>query len=382
MSSRSVILHIPSWFPDEKDPFAGDFIIRHLQAIQGITPIVSIHFTKSTEISEIQLLPMIDAEIPFIEVIIPIKTSFPFLNQWETQRAQRKAVKICCAFLAVHKINVLAIHSHVLHPAASIAVAFKRRLKCPWIHSEHWSALTKENGEYSRKSSLFRHYYQSILKEVDAFTFVSNYLGQSFVEHFNIKVPQFIVSNTVDTSLFNLSEATKKGRPFRFIHVSSLGEVKQAEAIIEAFLAVNHTNSELWLVGGSEEKNELLRRKFADERLQFLPPQSYDAVASLMQASDALVLNSLYETQSCVAIEALCCGLPVIAPHVAALPEFLNTDNAILFREGEIEKAFIDAPFKIENLDKERIAHKAKSLYSYTKIGAAFREVYHQLGIL
>ncbi len=382
MISKSVVLHIPSWFPNSEDPFAGDFIVRHMQAIQGITPIVAVHFTKSNHSSEIQLIQHPDVEVPFIEVLIPEEKGIKYLRQWNAQRRQQKAIAACCHYLKTQQIKVLAIHSHVLHPAANIAFQFKKQLKCPWIHSEHWSALTEENGEYNRKSNLFKLYYKSIIEKVDAFTFVSKYLSNSFHQHFKIKVAQFIVSNTVDTSQFYIQENLKNKRPFRFLHVSSLGEVKQAEAIIEAFIALGHNDSELWIVGGTFEKNDSLRAKYKDQRLQFLTPQTYDAIALLMQDSDALVLNSLYETQSCVAIEALCCGLPVLAPSVAALPEFLNAENSILFKEGQIMDALQNAFINIAQLNKQKIAEKALAQYSYSKIGNDFKAVYKQLGII
>lgn len=383
MISQSVVLQIPSWFPNDEDPFAGDFIVRHLEAIQGQTPILAVHLIKDPSISNIQILQDYDATIPNISILLPSKNrQIPFIQKWNYKRLQSKAIRKCCHLLNKQQIKVLAVHSHVLHPAASIAKAFKKHLNCPWIHTEHWSALTKENGEFERKSGIFRRYYKSTIKHVDAFTFVSKYLNDSFAKHFSPHASQSIISNTVDTSLFNFREPINKNTPLRFLHVSSLGKAKQAELIIEAFLSLGAKETELWVVGGSEEKNNFLRKTYRDDRLQFLPPQSYDSIAILMQDSDALVLNSLYETQSCVAIEALCCGLPVIAPAVAALPEFLNEQNSILFNTGEIEIALKKAITLIPKLDKKQISNTAIEHYSYSKIGKDFKSIYSKLGIL
>jgi len=382
MISRSVILHIPSWFPTDEDPFAGDFIQRHMQAIQGIQPILSVQFTKSNTVSNIQIMLNAEAEVPYIEVLIPKKTTLPFLQKWIAQRQQTKSIKALVAFLRLKDIKVLAIHSHVLHPAANIARTLKKRLNCPWVHTEHWSALTKENGEFERKSGVFRRFYKSITKEVNAFTFVSNYLQKSFNTHFSSEAPQYIISNSVNTSLFHLKPKQSKEKPFRFLHVSSLGEAKQAEAIIEAFERINDKDAELWIVGGSEKKNFELRKKHPKETLQFLPSQAYEDIALLMQDADVLVLNSLYETQSCVAIEALCCGVPVIAPAVAALPEFLNPSNSILFAEGDIESALNNAFEIIPQLDPENISKAATQKYSYTNIEKEFKRVYSELDLI
>ncbi len=382
MISQSVILHIPSWFPTDEDPFAGDFIQRHMQAIQGIQAILSVQFTKSNTVSTIQIMLNTEAEVPYIEVLIPQQNALPFLQKWIAQRQQTKAIEALCTFLQSKDVKVLAIHSHVLHPAANIARALKKRLNCPWVHTEHWSALTKENGEFERKSAIFRRFYRSIIKEVDAFTFVSGYLQLSFNRHFSPSAPQSIISNSVNTTVFHLNPEKSSSKPFRFLHVSSLGEAKQVEAIIEAFDHINGKDAELWIVGGSEKKNFELRKKHTKESLQFLPARSYENIALLMQDADVLVLNSLYETQSCVAIEALCCGVPVIAPAVAALPEFLNPSNSILFAEGDIESALNSAFEIIPQLDPKNISETAARKYSYTNIGKEFKHVYMELGLI
>ena len=53
-------------------------------------------------------------------------------------------------------------------------------------------------------------------------------------------------------------------------------------------------------------------------------------IAFEMQRSNCLVLNSYFETQGCVILEAFSCGLPVISTNVGGIKEILNSDRGIL----------------------------------------------------
>jgi hypothetical protein len=72
----------------------------------------------------------------------------------------------------------------------------------------------------------------------------------------------------------------------------------------------------------------------------------------------------------------------VIAPAVAALPEFLNPSNSILFAEGGIESALNSAFEIIPQLNPENISKAASQKYSYTNIGKEFKRVYSELGLI
>jgi hypothetical protein len=72
----------------------------------------------------------------------------------------------------------------------------------------------------------------------------------------------------------------------------------------------------------------------------------------------------------------------VIAPAVAALPEFLDPSNSILFTEGDIESALNSAFEIIPQLDPKNISETAARKYSYTNIGKEFKQVYTELGLI
>ena len=94
----------------------------------------------------------------------------------------------------------------------------------------------------------------------------------------------------------------------------------------------------LWIVGeGSERKrlHELATSLGIEERVLFFGIQSN--VDPFMQAADCLVCPSVWqEAAGLVILEALACGLPVIASSVGGIPEFVTSgQTGYLFAAGD-----------------------------------------------
>jgi glycosyltransferase involved in cell wall biosynthesis len=94
----------------------------------------------------------------------------------------------------------------------------------------------------------------------------------------------------------------------------------------------------LWVVGQGREQGDL--EALAGElglgrRARFLGPRRH--VEPLMQAADSVVCPSVWaEAAGLVNLEAMACGLPVVASRIGGIPEFIEDGrNGFLFTPGD-----------------------------------------------
>ncbi len=98
-----------------------------------------------------------------------------------------------------------------------------------------------------------------------------------------------------------------------------------------------------------------------------------------MQQASAFILFSRFESQPCVILEALCCGLPVISTNVGGIPDLLNETNGILVESEDIDGLVLAMKSMIEQyqrFNRTAIAEAAKATFNYHTIGARHIQYY------
>ena len=112
---------------------------------------------------------------------------------------------------------------------------------------------------------------------------------------------------------------------FVVLVVAHLIPEKGVDVLVKA-LAELPSHVIVWVVGEGPERNslqQLASRLGIDGRVVFLGPQQ--DVSPYMQAADCFVCPSRWaEAAGLVVMEALACGLPVIASRIGGIPEFVE----------------------------------------------------------
>lgn len=125
-----------------------------------------------------------------------------------------------------------------------------------------------------------------------------------------------------------------------FLVLARLSWEKDIARVIEAFAALPVEDAVLVIAGEGPERaglEEAARRSSACERVLFLG--HVDAVDELLSTAAAVVLaSSVPETGPLALKEAMAAGVPVVAPALGGIPEFVRHEhNGLLYEPGRTE---------------------------------------------
>ena len=274
------------------------------------------------------------------------------------------------------------VHVHIPYKAGLLGIWLKKRYKIPFIVSEHWGIYNKiVNDNYEKQNFFFKRIVSKTFHEANCWVSVSNYLSDG-VKKMVFDGGFEIIPNTVDTGLFYFK--LKDQGKFRFIHVSNMVTLKNAEGILRAFKSFckNNSSAELVMVGDNRKDiREFAAKLFSEGKVKFRGEIPYQQVAKEMQDSNCLILFSDIENSPCVIGEALCCGVPVIATNVGGIPELVNEENGLLVEPGDEEGLASVMEKMIEqysSFDRKKITNAATAKFSYQKIGKEFDLLYQK----
>ena len=156
------------------------------------------------------------------------------------------------------------------------------------------------------------------------------------------------VSNGVDTAHFRpdpaLDRATVRRRygldPGRtvILFVGRVEREKRLDILLEALEGLEEGGMQLAVAGkGSCERRllALARRRLPPGSVVFTGFVPDAELPALLNSADLFVMPSEAELQSLATLEAMACGLPVLAADAGALPELVRPGvNGFLFRSG------------------------------------------------
>lgn len=222
------------------------------------------------------------------------------------------------------------IHAHYAIPYATSAFLAREMLKPKKIRT-----ITTLHGTDITLVGLMPSFHEITrfsISESDAITAVSRFLERETIRAFKIEKPIHVIHNFVDCNEFRplrnagICEKLAPSGEKLVLHASNFRKVKNIPTVIDIFDKVRQKiPSRLVLIGDGPER-EPAERKVSEMGIEgdviFMGDQEF--IADLLPAADVFLLPSDHESFGLAALEAMSCGVPVVASNVGGLHEVID----------------------------------------------------------
>jgi glycosyltransferase involved in cell wall biosynthesis len=126
----------------------------------------------------------------------------------------------------------------------------------------------------------------------------------------------------VDTHLFSpKAVVTRSDSTFRALFVGRLELLKGLPYVLQAWKMAGLPNAELLLVGTTLRETDPILRRYSAPGIQVINSVQRSELAGIYRSCDVLVFPSLCDGFGLVLLEAMACGLPVIATENSGGPD-------------------------------------------------------------
>jgi len=388
------ILTITSWFPTDFEPVRCVFVENILKnqieqsrefEYQIIVPIPKYYRWIPKRINPkyhaFSLIPEQKNRIG-TSVYYPkyFKLPSPFLERYEWVsylQAVRKNIK-------KYNLKFDLVHSHGLYPDGIASLMIASEYGVPFIQHVHDSSLGIVTGWK-------KEIYRKILAAAEKNIAVSFEQRKRITSIINNKLPSNteVVYNGVDTNLFRPTKLSAKIIPdleksIRIISVGNLIHRKGFDILVDtvAKLKSLHVSVKFTIIGEGPERLSLMKQieyHNCQENIILKGEILNNNLPEELRENDIFVLATRSETFGIVFLEAIACGLPVIAPKIKPLTEFIN-DKCGIFAVPEDPDSFAQAIIMAtsKKWNPELIANEA-SQYSIEHCARKLNEIYTEI---
>lgn len=373
------ILFLSSWYPSDKDASLGIFVKKHAESavLQGNEVLVLYatrsDFTKSiTHKSE-----NLKEEISYFKS-----------SKWFA------AIKYILAYRQlllknkdfIEKASI--VHFHVAFPIGILLYFFPSLKKKHIIYSEHWTGFMKLDGRY--KGFFRKLITKNLVSNSKIILPVSQVLKNAMLQH-QLMANYTVVGNVIEEPVLELlaKPELSVSDEFCFLNISDLNDAhKNISGLLKAFEVhlEEYPKSKLKILGAGTD--EIILKKMASNSsklsssVEFLGFKNHNEVYLEISKAHCLVVNSNFESFSMVSLEAMACGVPVIATKCGGPEAFVNREVGILIEPNNSSELILALANMIENHSKfnpNYLKEYAIKMFGKNAIGLQLNSVYEEV---
>lgn len=312
---------------------------------------------------------------------LPKKIFYP-IGSWALQKLYARAVK------EFGKPDVL--HAHFTD-YGYLAAKLKETEQVPLVLTEHSSLVNQD-----KLPSDIEQAAKLAFARADKLIAVSPALAEKMREHSHRSV--LWIPDMVDTELFSYTdeheqmrslweETELEGGEFSFLSCGNLRKVKRMDVLIQAFARAfrDCPKVHLTICGQGEEEGNLRKLIYdlkMENRIELAGIRPREEIAQRLQQADCFVLASVSETFGVSYLEALSCGVPVIATRCGGPECFVNEHNGLMVEPDDVEElasAMLTMYCNGGSYNRAAIAQEVRNHYSSQAVVARLMEQYEQL---
>jgi glycosyltransferase involved in cell wall biosynthesis len=264
-------------------------------------------------------------------------------------------------------------------PCGFLGPLLLKKYKIPYIISLRGSDVPGMEKGITWIHKIIGPFRKYILKNASHVIANSKGLAEVSEKYDVVKVK--VISNGVDTDFFNF-EIRKKNQFIKFLYVGRLQIQKNLLYVLEQFSSqFKETNTQFCLVGDGPQKIELIQK--VDElgiknQVIFYSWKNKNELKAIYIESDCLINFSFGEGMPNAVMEAMACGLPILASNIMGHDELIeNGENGFLVNLNDklgfasaLKKLAADEELRIKMGKNSR--RKVEENYSWYKVAESY----------
>jgi glycosyltransferase involved in cell wall biosynthesis len=369
------ILILTHSYPDFNNKWQGVFIQEQVKALSNMHSITLLHFkvdySHFAPFSNYSYFKNYDGK--FTEYEVTVNKSFPVINQLKFLLSTYNF--IIKEILNQKQIDI--IHSHLSYPGGFLGTIIQKRKKIPNILTEHSWIRRYFRSWIHKKCVLYA------LKNSSCIVAVSNALKDDISAFCKRSI--MVVPNVVEVEKFSLSKVRKSGT----LNIGILGGMgnlrKGLDILLESVSLLKNMDLMVHIGGDGillDNFKKISKEFGVYEKCRFYGEILSADIVNFYSILDIFVLASRDETFGVVVVEALSCGLPVIATKCGGPQEIITKETGVLVEKEnpeELARAIVFVSENLELYDRNFIRKYALEKYGQKAFVESLNKLYFEV---